>query len=54
MPAAVGRTAYRIAQESLTNIARHASATTASRLLATQRLITPGRRAGAVRGRMAA
>ncbi|KAK1183868.1 sensor histidine kinase [Streptomyces sp. NBS 14/10] len=30
MPAAVGRTVYRIVQESLTNIARHANAATAS------------------------
>ncbi|MGY1584563.1 sensor histidine kinase [Streptomyces sp. MN13] len=33
VPAAVGRTAYRIIQESLTNVARHAAATTASVLI---------------------
>lgn len=33
VPAAVGRTAYRIVQESLTNISRHAAATTASVLI---------------------
>ncbi|GGX03191.1 sensor histidine kinase [Streptomyces lomondensis] len=33
VPAAVSRTAYRIVQESLTNIARHAAATTASVLI---------------------
>ncbi|MFI0827570.1 sensor histidine kinase [Streptomyces roseolus] len=33
VPAAVGRTAYRIVQESLTNVARHAAATAASVLL---------------------
>ena len=33
VPAAVGRTAYRIVQESLTNVARHAAATTASVLI---------------------
>ncbi|OSP39309.1 two-component sensor histidine kinase, partial [Streptomyces sp. 13-12-16] len=34
VPAAVSRTAYRIVQESLTNVARHAAATTASVLIA--------------------
>ncbi|CAL9639747.1 sensor histidine kinase [Streptomyces sp. Tu 3180] len=34
VPAAVGRTAYRIVQESLTNVTRHAAATTASVLIA--------------------
>ncbi|MGW0808495.1 sensor histidine kinase [Nonomuraea sp. NPDC002799] len=34
VPAAVSRTVYRIVQESLTNIARHAAATTASVLIA--------------------
>ncbi|MFI6080327.1 histidine kinase [Streptomyces sp. NPDC051217] len=34
LPAAVGRTAYRIVQESLTNVSRHAAATTASVLIA--------------------
>ncbi|MFD7766100.1 sensor histidine kinase [Streptomyces sp. NPDC059787] len=33
VPAAVSRTAYRIVQESLTNVARHAAATTASVLI---------------------
>ncbi|WP_413106158.1 sensor histidine kinase [Streptomyces sp. Inha503] len=33
VPAAVGRTAYRIVQESLTNVTRHAAATTASVLI---------------------
>ncbi|TDC26036.1 sensor histidine kinase [Streptomyces sp. 8K308] len=33
VPAAVGRTAYRIVQESLTNVTRHAAATTASVLV---------------------
>ncbi|MBM7167603.1 sensor histidine kinase [Streptomyces sp. G44] len=33
VPAAVGRTAYRIVQESLTNVARHAAATAASVLI---------------------
>lgn len=33
MPAAVSRTAYRIVQESLTNVVRHAAATTASVLI---------------------
>ncbi|MFP8960465.1 sensor histidine kinase [Streptomyces nanhaiensis] len=33
VPAAVGRTVYRIVQESLTNVARHAAATTVSVLL---------------------
>ncbi|MGW6128543.1 sensor histidine kinase [Cellulomonas sp. NPDC055163] len=33
VPAAVGRTAYRVVQESLTNVARHAGATTATVLL---------------------
>ncbi|WP_329028427.1 sensor histidine kinase [Streptomyces sp. NBC_00690] len=33
VPAAVGRTAYRIVQESLTNVSRHASATTAAVLI---------------------
>jgi len=33
VPAAVGRTAYRIVQESLTNVSRHAAATTASVLI---------------------
>ncbi|MEV0239932.1 sensor histidine kinase [Streptomyces sp. NPDC050674] len=33
VPAAVGRTAYRIVQESLTNVARHAAATTVSVLI---------------------
>ncbi|GAA3503175.1 histidine kinase [Streptomyces prasinosporus] len=34
VPAAVGRTAYRIVQESLTNVTRHAAATTVSVLIA--------------------
>ncbi|MGW7412012.1 sensor histidine kinase [Streptomyces sp. NPDC054863] len=33
VPAAVGRTAYRIVQESLTNVSRHSAATTASVLI---------------------
>ncbi|MFD3920543.1 sensor histidine kinase [Streptomyces sp. NPDC058595] len=33
LPAAVGRTAYRIVQESLTNVSRHAAATTVSVLI---------------------
>lgn len=33
VPSAVGRTAYRIVQESLTNVSRHAAATVASVLI---------------------
>ena len=46
VPAAVGRTAYRIVQEALTNVVRHADATTASVTIDCRQgvLVGPGRR----------